>query len=354
MNNALMAAHIWSLLTRRESLWVKWMHAYRIRDRNFWDIPLRNVTWSWRKLLTIRPIVQHHIWTKLGDGTLTSAWFDKWDEFCPLSSFITPRVIANAGFRMTSKVADMCDHGMWVWPNEWVNRYPVLQNMHNIVLNPLSKDRLVWRSRSGKETEYSASIVWDDIRSVQNEVPWADMVWFPQSIPRHSFFMWLLVNKKLKTQDIMCRWYTSGNTNFNLLCCSLCTSGPDSHKHLFFECFYGTQVWNGVKGRAGMETVRNTWDSISDHLVRFAKSKNEKHVIGKLVVGAAAYFVWQERNLRLFSTKKRSADRLVEVILATVRMKLHTMRFKRTSQVERILQDWSLPRGLLIEDDDCG
>ncbi|XP_021975495.1 uncharacterized protein LOC110870622 [Helianthus annuus] len=190
-------------------------------------------------------------------------------------------------------------------------------------------DKVVWRSSAGKELDYSTFNVWDDIRVAQNEVQWSSMVWFPQSIPRHSFFMWLLVNKKLKTQDVMARWCASGNMNFNLMCCSLCSLGPDSHEHLFFECTYGSQVWNGVKDIVGLTSVDNSWDMIFSHLVQVANSKNAMHVISKLVVSVAGYFVWQERNLRLFTSKKRSAARLVDIILATVQMKLHTMRFKR-------------------------
>ncbi|XP_021996306.1 uncharacterized protein LOC110893508 [Helianthus annuus] len=334
---------------------IDFIDSYRIRGRSFWDLSLRqNVTWSWRKLLNIRPVIQQHCWTKLGNGTTTSVWLDTWDDVCPLSSFITPRVITNAGYTLHTKVADINDNGMWDWPNGWTDRYPNLQTMSNFVLNPTVPDRLFWRTRTGREVDFSASAVWDDIRVVRDEVPWTGMVWFSQSIPRHSFFMWLLVNKKLKTQDVIRSWCVSGNANFNLLCCSLCTAGPDSHEHLFFECQYASQVWSGIKEKAGMDTVHNSWDSIYDHLERYAKSTSACHIIGKLVVSAAAYFVWQERNQRLFSSRKRSATKLIEVILATVRMKLQSMRFKRTNQIHGILQEWSLPRGLLMEDDDCG
>ncbi|XP_022031768.1 uncharacterized protein LOC110932821 [Helianthus annuus] len=221
-------------------------------------------------------------------------------------------------------------------------------------LNTDVQDRIVWRTRSGNEVDYCASVVWDDLRQGQAEVPWANVVWFPQSVPHHSFLMWLSVQKKLKTQDIMSRWSSSGKTNFNLMCCSLCTTGLDSHEHLFFECPYATQVWNGIKDKADIGAIPNIWERIYDHLLQFAKFGRAKHIIGKILVGAAAYFVWEERNQRLFSTKKRSADQLVEVILTTVRMKLHTMKFKRTSQANNVLQEWRLPRGLLMDEDDGG
>ncbi|XP_022037864.1 uncharacterized protein LOC110940588 [Helianthus annuus] len=280
-------------------------------------------------------------------------WFDKWDVVCPLNSFISPRAIANAGFTLKTKVADVYRQGEWEWPDQWLTRYPILLNMQHIELRNMN-DKVVWRSSAGEEVEYNTFNVWDDIRVAQSEVQWSAMVWFPQAIPRHSFFLWLLVNKKLKTQDVMARWCASDNMNFNLMCCSLCSLGPDSHEHLFFECSFGSQVWNGVKDIAGLSAIANSWDMIFTHLVQVANSKNAMHVICKMVVSAAGYFVWQERNLRLFTSKKRSAKRLVDIVLATVRMKLHTMRFKRTSQVERILQDWSLPRGLIVEDDDNG
>ncbi|KAJ0434391.1 hypothetical protein HanIR_Chr17g0881041 [Helianthus annuus] len=151
----------------------------------------------------------------------------------------------------------------------------------------------------------------------------------------------------------MSKW-NSDSTNFNLLCCSLCTRGPDSHQHLFFECKFAERVWFGVRDKAGMESVQNKWNVIFDFLVGIANSKMATHVIAKIVVAATAYFVWEERNRRLFSTKRRNEDQLIEVILSTVRMKLHTMKFKRTNQMARVMQDWSLPRGLIMADDDCG
>lgn len=38
-NIALMSTHIWSILTHKESLWVKWIHSYKLRGRSFWDVP---------------------------------------------------------------------------------------------------------------------------------------------------------------------------------------------------------------------------------------------------------------------------------------------------------------------------
>nr|GEZ33649.1 hypothetical protein [Tanacetum cinerariifolium] len=57
-NKALMVPHIWNLISRKESLWVKWIHEYKLRGRHFFDVPYRGcMTWGWRKLLQLRPII---------------------------------------------------------------------------------------------------------------------------------------------------------------------------------------------------------------------------------------------------------------------------------------------------------
>ncbi|GKD22518.1 hypothetical protein Tco_1224221 [Tanacetum coccineum] len=40
-NKVLMVSHIWKLVSIKDSLWVKWVHSYKLKGRNFWDMPLR-------------------------------------------------------------------------------------------------------------------------------------------------------------------------------------------------------------------------------------------------------------------------------------------------------------------------
>ncbi|GJZ51136.1 hypothetical protein Tco_0605651 [Tanacetum coccineum] len=48
------------------SIWVKWIHAYKLKGRPFWDIPPKaDISWGWRKLLQIRDLVKPHFWFRL-------------------------------------------------------------------------------------------------------------------------------------------------------------------------------------------------------------------------------------------------------------------------------------------------
>nr|XP_043629990.1 uncharacterized protein LOC122601291 [Erigeron canadensis] len=175
---------------------------------------------------------------------------------------------------------------------------------------------------------FSAREVWDTIRLRSEEVNWVDSVWFPQCIPRHAFHMWLLLRKKLKTHENMRCWDVGGAaTNHNLLVCSLCKAGPDSHEHMFFGCAYSSQVWHLVRDLPGMANISSNWSDIMNWLESNSKSKSASAIIGKICVAATAYYIWQERNQRTFANKVRTAAQLQDIIVQTIRYRMVSLRF---------------------------
>ncbi|GJX33497.1 hypothetical protein Tco_0243352 [Tanacetum coccineum] len=90
--------------------------------------------------------------------------------------------------------------------------------------------------------------------------------------------------------------------------CPLCEATPDSHEHLFFICPFANSVWSRMKVKAGLGRVSHNIYDIVDHFGGIARRKTTHVVIAKLVVAASAYFIWQERNWRLFKKSKRSID----------------------------------------------
>ncbi|GJX81113.1 reverse transcriptase domain, reverse transcriptase zinc-binding domain protein [Tanacetum coccineum] len=202
-NSALLVSHIWKLLSLKESLWVKWVHAYKLNGRNFWDVPIRGVH----------------------EGHLASR--------------VSLRDIHRAGLTLYSQVGDV-----------------------------IRDDRVsIW--------DYSNVL---------------------------------------------------GST------CPLCEATPDSHEHLFFICPFANSVWNRMKVKAGLGRVSHNIYDIVDHFGGIARRKTTHVVIAKLVVAASAYFIWQERNWRLFKKSKRSIDQVVSCISSSVRMKLLSCAFKRTTR----------------------
>ena len=124
-------------------------------------------------------------------------------------------------------------------------------------------------------------------------------------------------------------------TDLNLSRCPLCELVPDSHDHLFFQCVFSSEVWSQVKLKADMHNSYCSMNDIIHWISPFAKKKSAIGVVAKLVLAASTYFIWQERNSRLFKQKKRSKDQVIKLILFTVRLKLLTLSFKKSSRVDR-------------------
>ncbi|GJU46636.1 hypothetical protein Tco_1203902 [Tanacetum coccineum] len=131
-----------------------------------------------------------------------------------------------------------------------------------------------------------------------------------------------IIKRKLKTHDLLRPWDLCNNHYMNQLVCPLCEVQPDSHDHLFFGCQFSSWVWDNLKPLLCIPNVPSALDDIVAFLIPVAKMKSIRSVVCKLVFSAACYFLWQERNYRIFKKKKRSKDKILELIKSNVRLKL--------------------------------
>nr|GEU30805.1 hypothetical protein [Tanacetum cinerariifolium] len=123
---------------------LKLVHTYKLRGRNFFELPFRgSMTWSWRKILQLRPLIRDHVWYRIGDGATCSLWFDRWCAISPLASIVSSHDIHRAGLDMSSIVRDVIHNGGWDWPLDLSFNTIDVPNISS------SRDILEWRSDSG-------------------------------------------------------------------------------------------------------------------------------------------------------------------------------------------------------------
>ncbi|MFS7899856.1 hypothetical protein Hanom_Chr00s083306g01795211 [Helianthus anomalus] len=91
-----------------------------------------------------------------------------------------------------------------------------------------------------------------------------------------------------------------------------------------------------------MENIDGSWQSILGWLDQNASSKKTEYIVGKLVIAASTYFVWQERNNRLFSNTKANVEVVSEKIKGTIRLRLMGFKFKSGASNQRLLKKWNI------------
>nr|GEU89286.1 hypothetical protein [Tanacetum cinerariifolium] len=287
-NIALVTTYIWNIVSNKESLWLRWIHTYKLRCRSFGDIPFKDgMSWGWLKLLQLWDIVRPFFWVKLGNGTNTSIWFDNWCSLSPLNRFLTPRDISREGFSISTSVAELVLNGSWSWPQSWLLKASDL----GLIPHP----------------------AWEALR------------------PRGN-------------QDKMRQWDVGVGTDLNLLRCALCDSQPDSHAHLFFECPFSSKVWLYVRELVGMELIPPFMHDIISYLQPISKKRTALSILGKLILAASSYFIWLERNNGVIKQVKKSPEDIRDIFMVTVHLKLLTFRFKDTSMVNQLLARWKMPK----------
>ncbi|GKA71903.1 homeodomain-like protein, partial [Tanacetum coccineum] len=257
-----------------------------------------------------------HFWAKIGNGLNISVMFDNWCKFSPLAKRVTPRDVSNAGFNMSCRVADFVVNGEWHWPLPWLMKAPNIGTLPAPSLDPNTCDLIQWKNRNGVLLSFSVSRAWEDLRPHDFEVRWSRVVWYSHCITEHAFHLWLTLRGSLWTQDKIHQWDV-GDADLSLLCCPLCDVVRDSHCYHFLECQFASQVWGYVRYLAEMENVPPLMHIIIIRLISISHQRTTRSIIGRLIVAATSYFLWLERNNRLFKNSRRSPKEVRDMIMTT-------------------------------------
>ncbi|GJR67372.1 putative reverse transcriptase domain, reverse transcriptase zinc-binding domain protein [Tanacetum coccineum] len=264
---------------------------------------------GWRKILQLREQVRPFIWAVMGNWHKTSLWHDHWCTQSMLSHHLSLRDTARDGYNLRTCVSDLVVHGGWNWHSTWLAKAPILVSIPTPVLDYISQDCMKWRDTNGNFSEFSVRCAWEALRLSSNEVLWFRLVWFSHCIPRHAFYLWLVMRRCLKTQDLLKPWDVVPNTDISLY----------------------------VRTFAGMNSVNLTLADIMLWCQLLSNKRTVKGVVGKLIFAAASYYVWLERNNRLFKSIRRQPEELCDLIIVTVCLKLLTFKFNNTAKVESLL-----------------
>ncbi|XP_074360314.1 uncharacterized protein LOC141700436 [Apium graveolens] len=158
----------------------------------------------------------------------------------------------------------------------------------------------------------TVSSIWNSIRSTAAPPPWLPAVWHRVSIPKCSFTMWLAMQNRLLTKDIMIHF------GFNVSpTCVLCYSNVESNRHM--DCPYSYLILKGCPFNINID-----WDAWQvGNFIDGRVSVFTKHLVW-LYIDVAVYSIWRERNQRIHHSGSGNVDTTVGLVKRMVREKLAT------------------------------
>ncbi|XP_059670747.1 uncharacterized protein LOC132316254 [Cornus florida] len=150
---------------------------------------------------------------------------------------------------------------------------------------------------------------------------WHKLVWFKHCIPKHSHIFWLAVRERfytLDTKPMLHKHYTNA--------CYLCLSDWESIDHLFFKCKFSRAIWDFFQNVAGFYIRPDCWKE----LILWCSSlwSKEGYTIHKLLLSAAVYYIWLERNARAFRNKTSNAPHTINLIKSCIRARIASLVLK--------------------------
>ncbi|GAV66711.1 zf-RVT domain-containing protein, partial [Cephalotus follicularis] len=191
---------------------------------------------------------------------------------------------------------------------------------------------------------FSCKEAWQGMRQILPKVAWADIVWFLDCIPKHSFCLWLTFHNAHRTMDKLRSYGLVADNQCLFGCCGL-----ESIDHLFFGCEFTAGVWNLCLRKFGFRRGCRPWMEGAAWVTDKLRGRSFKGWISRVALAAVVYFCWTERNNRVFRNEYRDITDIQNLIGLTVLSKCQGMKMFPDSLVNRdISGNWGIPERLLV------
>ena len=198
-----------------------------------------------------------------------------------------------------------------------------------------AKGRVIWLNKKGEEADFSAKAATNVLCIDSPKVSWWRLIWYSQCVPKQSFILWLAIQDRLSTQDKLVKW---GMHTVNR--CALCKCDNEDLQHLFFKCAYSAEVWDKAKNMADITYENCEWYGLIMRLANDCINKNIGWIVRRLVFAACVYFLWQERNGRIFRDNQNSSQEIYNKVVENVKYRLAGITVKDSSNVRKVEDKW--------------
>lgn len=113
-NKCLILKLLWNICSKKDTVWVKWIHEEILKNQSIWDIMIgQDSSWAWRHILKLRNLAYPIISVEMGNGKKENFWFDARHPTGPLCLNYTENLLRSFCCPKTDKVEVCIEDGSW-------------------------------------------------------------------------------------------------------------------------------------------------------------------------------------------------------------------------------------------------
>ncbi|GJS99508.1 RNA-directed DNA polymerase, eukaryota, reverse transcriptase zinc-binding domain protein [Tanacetum coccineum] len=101
------------------------------------------------------------------------------------------------------------------------------------------------------------------------------------------------------------------------------------------------EVWHELQNLLNVR-LSDSWNQIISEMEALPLNRNIWSIVRRITFNAAVYFIWQERNNRIFKNEKRDKETIVKLIKENTVMKLIGLKVKESITVNEVENKWKI------------
>jgi hypothetical protein len=304
-NFAMLSSRIDKLSRKDGNLWSSWCRHYLIRHSNFWCMSASSdCSWTWRNILRGRPLFLPMVQQRMKEINKVSFWFDPWSaKGVILANIIDYDMRRSTGIGNNATLARYWADDSVSLPNSSSAVITgVWTDIHNTTYK-LSPIHMTWNDR-----EHSIKTVYKALDSSMHfpSFPWYSRIWDHKSIPKENIFMWKVLKNGILTLGRL-----KGHGVIQCDKCIFCGAVEETVGHLYFECHYTYHIWCTIAQHYGYHMPMRSSCMEWFNIFKATRWKNDRSRGLLRIMKKVLYFIWLERNNRVFKGQASSKHVLV-------------------------------------------
>ncbi|KAL4575164.1 hypothetical protein LXL04_022006 [Taraxacum kok-saghyz] len=279
----------WRLKQEKEALWTKIIFSIHGKDGKYDGNSLKNT-----KYLNN---------VKIGDGSSTSFWSDRWSEKGVLKDTF-PRLYALETDKGCA-AKDRCGKEVSEWPRrrrirdgaEKEEETSMRTMLSNMSLNS-SEDK--WIIPAAPNGTFSTSWIRGRLEFQKSAGRTSTNLWQKEVPKKINILMWRITNNRIPVREEFSRM----GIDVPCTLCPFCEKEVESISHLWFECDWAVWLWTraGLWWKTSIPRKNKLVDMI--HWVEDLKKDNKSKIIMKVTIYVVIKQIWTTRNEIIFKKFK--------------------------------------------------